>query len=89
MEKENKGTIFETDLTDEELKLFEKLPRITLVRGINNKETYLNSDVVFNEIIKYKEVIDVLFNILKRVKFTATIKESKVIEMFKEKRGLI
>lgn len=47
----------EIDLTDEELKVFDKLPQICLTKGINNKETYLQADNVFDELIKWKKAL--------------------------------
>ncbi|KKN76097.1 hypothetical protein LCGC14_0374870 [marine sediment metagenome] len=48
----------EIDLSEEELAFFESMPRIEIVRGINNKESYLLTDNVFNEIKRYKSKIN-------------------------------
>ena len=55
----------EIELNNDELEIFYSNPRVILVLGLNKKKSFLDSDNVFNEILKYKKEILRLKGLLK------------------------
>ena len=49
-------------ITDEDDKLFDSLPKVNLALGINNKNSFIASDNVFNHIIKIRKEQEIVIS---------------------------